>query len=183
MIDANIQNKTDIILENKTGPSDCNLELCGIICNPQKCLSRLSDQDLRKVFFERFELKTGEVITCSSKAAYHLSAFLIDTSQEKFGVIFLNGRNAFIHSDVLFEGTLTTTAVYQREIIKRALDLNAAAIIIGHNHPSGSVSPSLRDKEITETIKRACEAVEIRLHDHLIVGYDNWFSFSDHHML
>lgn len=183
MIDANIQNKTGTILENKTGPSDCNHELRGFICNPQKCLSRLSDQDLRKVFYERFELKTSEVITCSSKAAYHLSALLINTSQEKFGVIFLNGRNAFIHSDVLFEGTLTTTAVYQREIIKRALDLNAAAIIIGHNHPSGSVSPSPYDQEVTETIKRACEAIGIRLHDHLIVGYDNWFSFSDHHML
>lgn len=183
MIDANIQNKTGTIQENETGPSDSLHELFGIICNPQKCLSQLSDQDLRKVFFERFKLKTSEVITCSSKAADHLSAFLVDTSKEKFGVIFLNGRNAFIHSDVLFEGTLTTTAVYPREIIKRALDLNAAAIIIGHNHPSGSVSPSPYDQEITETIKRACEAVEIRLHDHLIIGNDNWFSFSDHHML
>ena len=183
MIDANIQNKAGTILENKTGPSDRNHELRGCTYNPQKCLCRLSDQDLRNVFFKRFEPKTSEVITGSSKAAYHLSALLIDTSQEKFGVIFLNGRNAFIHSEVLFEGTLTTTAVYPREIIKRALDLNAAAIIIGHNHPSGSVSPSLHDQEVTATIKRACEAVGIRLHDHLIVGYDKWFSFSDHHML
>ena len=145
--------------------------------------SQLSDEAIRKIFCDRFRIKYGEVIRGSSQAAHHMTAILTDMSREKFGVIYLNARNEFISSEILFEGTLTTAAVYPREVIKRALAGNAAGIIIGHNHPSGSVLPSLRDQEITRAIKRACKAVGIVLHDHLVIGYDKWFSFSDQGLL
>ena len=95
-------------------------------------------------------------------------------------MIYLNGKNAVISSEILFSGTLTTAAVYPREIIKRALEENAAAILVGHNHPSGNKNPSQDDLQITKKIKSACQTIDISLHDHLIVTSEGFYSFSDH---
>lgn len=146
-------------------------------------LNHLSDEDIRSVFFERFQVKPGEVIISSKQAVQHLNGLITNRDREKFAVIYLNGANALINSEVIFEGSLTTAAVYPREIVKRVIDNNAASIIIGHNHPSGSIYPSHWDKEVTRKIEQACSVVDVILHDHIIIGYDKWFSFLDNWML
>ena len=97
--------------------------------------------------------------------------------------MFLNGQNALITVEILFRGTLTTAAVYPREIIKLALENNAAAIICAHNHPSGNLNASRDDIAITKKIKDACGTVDISLHDHLIIAGDGHYSLADHGLL
>ncbi len=146
-------------------------------------VENLSDEELRQVFYERFQIKTGEVIISSKQAVQHLTGLITNRDREKFAVIYLNGTNALISSEVIFEGSLTIAAVYPREIVKRVINNGAASIIIGHNHPSGSIYPSYWDKEVTRKIEQACSVVEVILHDHIIIGHDKWFSFSDNWML
>ena len=145
-------------------------------------LSRISDEDLREAYSARFSMRVGEIFTGSAQVADHLQALLAGRTRETFVALFLNGRNALISSDIIFEGTLTQASVYPREIIKVALLKNAASIIVGHNHPSGQTRPSTDDQAITKSIKQACELLEIPLLDHVIVG-DGFFSFADSGLL
>ncbi len=83
----------------------------------------------------------------------------------------------------LFEGTLTTSAVYPREVIKRALANNAAALVFVHNHPSGNSNPSQDDIALTKQLKQATEAIDIYIHDHLIIANNDVYSFADHGLI
>ena len=91
-----------------------------------------------------------------------------DQHRERFAVLFLNSQHALIDYRVLFEGTLTATSVYPREIVRAALELNAAAIIITHNHPSGSTDFSVADQQMTRNVKAACATVDINVLDHIL---------------
>ncbi|MFC1593649.1 RadC family protein, partial [Candidatus Neomarinimicrobiota bacterium] len=124
-------------------------------------------------------------ITSSNDAADHITVLLSnDLSIEQFAVIFLNAANCIISSKIMFKGSLTSSAVYPREIIKKALELDAAAIIIAHNHPSGATNPSRDDIQITNKISDACKTVDIILHDHIIIaGKNGYYSFSDEGVL
>ena len=147
-------------------------------------LDRVSDSELDKEYRKRFFLSAGEELHGAEDAAKHFNMlFADDPAREYFGIIYLNGKNDVISSEVLFTGTLTTSAVYPREIIKRALEENAAAILVGHNHPSGSRQPSQDDLSITKKIKTACETVDIVLHDHLIITSTGYYSFADNGVL
>lgn len=149
-----------------------------------KVIARMNTEELLQNIRERVALMPGTVIGVGSQAADYFAVLLDDLRREKFGIIYLNAQNAFLSSEVLFEGSLTGSAIYPREIIKRVLELNAAAIIIGHNHPSGSVNPSERDKEITQVIRQACKTIEVVFHDHIIIGNNGrWFSFRDNLVL
>ena len=145
-------------------------------------LSRISDEDLKEAYSARFSMKVGEIFSGSRQVADHLQAMLAGRTRETVVAIFLNARNAFIGSEICFEGSVSQAVVFPREIVKVALLKNAAAIIIGHNHPSGQTRPSKDDQEITGKIKRACELVDIPLLDHVIVG-DGYFSFADQNIL
>ena len=145
-------------------------------------LSRISDEDLREAYSARFSMRVGDIFTGSAQVADHLQALLAGRTRETFVALFLNGRNALISSDIIFEGTLTQASVFPREILKVALLKNAASIIVGHNHPSGQTRPSTDDQAITKSLKQACELLEISLLDHLIVG-DGYFSFADSGLL
>ena len=145
-------------------------------------LSRISDEDLREAYSNRFSMRVGEIFTGSAQVADHLQALLAGRTRETFVALFLNGRNALISSDIIFEGTLTQASVFPREIIKVALLKNAAGIIVGHNHPSGQTRPSTDDQAITKSLKQACKLLEIPLLDHVIVG-DGFFSFADSGLL
>ena len=149
----------------------------------QLLLDRVSDQDLREAYLDRFTLKVGELLSNSQKVADHLATLLAGRTRETFAVLFLSGRNALIASEILFEGTLTQAVIFPREIVKYALLKNAAAIICGHNHPSGEIKPSGDDQAITRKIKQACELVDIQLLDHVIIGGDGFFSFADSGLL
>ena len=143
-------------------------------------LNRVSDSQLDKEYRKRFFLKAGDKLSSAEDAAKHFNVlFANNPTREHFGLIYLNGANKVIASEILFTGSLTTSQVHPREIIKRALEENAAAIVAGHNHPSGNLHPSQDDLQITKKIKLACETVEIALHDHVIVTSEGYYSFAD----
>jgi DNA repair protein RadC len=97
--------------------------------------------------------------------------------REQFRVLFLNRKNQLIADEVLQTGTIDQAPVYPREIVKRALDLGATAMILVHNHPSGDPTPSDSDITMTEEIIRAAAALEIIVHDHLIISRNGYSSF------
>lgn len=109
----------------------------------------------------------------------YLQAQLRDRMNEVFCVLFLDNRHRVLTFEELFQGTLNGTAVYPREIIKRALKHNAAAVILVHNHPSGVAEPSRADELLTTRLKEALTLVDIRLLDHLVVGDGEMVSFSE----
>jgi DNA repair protein RadC len=96
---------------------------------------------------------------------------------EQFRVLFLDNRNRLLADEAQGTGTVNHTPVYPREVVKRALELHASAIILVHNHPSGDPSPSGDDIEMTKEIKSAAQALGLVLHDHIIIGNGQWFSF------
>ncbi|MEM7430622.1 MAG: DNA repair protein RadC [Pseudomonadota bacterium] len=99
-----------------------------------------------------------------------LHARLTDRHYEVFCCLYLDNRHRVIRFDELFRGTIDGSSVYPREVVKEALATNAAAIIVAHNHPSGSAEPSQADAHISQRLKSALDLVDIRLLDHLIVG-------------
>jgi DNA repair protein RadC len=96
---------------------------------------------------------------------------------EEFHLLFLDRKNALIRDERQQQGTVDHTPVYPREVVKRALELNATAIIMVHNHPSGDVTPSRADIEMTKQVREAAKAVGIALHDHLVIGRGKHASF------
>lgn len=91
-----------------------------------------------------------------------------DQNRERFGVLFLDSQHGLITLETLFEGTLNQTTVYPREVVRRALQLNAAAVILTHNHPSGAVAASHADISLTKTLKSALALVDVNVLDHII---------------
>lgn len=98
--------------------------------------------------------------------------------QEKFYVLYLDAKNKTLLIDPVFTGSLSGCSVYPREIIKKAIELGAAALILAHNHPSGDLVPSRSDKKITKLIIIAADVHGITVHDHLIVNEQEYFSFN-----
>ncbi len=96
---------------------------------------------------------------------------------EQFRIIFLNSRNRIITDEVQTKGSINETAVYPREVVKRALELGAVAIIMVHNHPSGDATPSQADIDMTYKVQNACTPMGIHIHDHIIISKENIVSF------
>ena len=96
---------------------------------------------------------------------------------EQFRVLFLDRKNILVADEVQTRGTIDHTPVYPREIVKRALELGASALILVHNHPSGDPTPSRADIEMTRDIEKAAKALHITLHDHLVIGRAGHASF------
>lgn len=116
----------------------------------------------------------------SSKEVYEFMQPRIgDLPHEEFWVVYLNNANKVISTLQLSKGGITGTLVDVRLLLKEALVINATAIILAHNHPSGTLKPSTADKEITEKIKNACYSMDIKLLDHIIVTEKSYFSFQD----
>lgn len=112
-----------------------------------------------------------------------LAAHLRDLPHEVFCCFYLDNRNRLIHFEELFRGTLDGASVHPREVVKRALELNAAALILAHNHPSGVAEPSHADEAITRRLRDALALVEIRLLDHLVVGDGECTSLAERGLL
>lgn len=108
----------------------------------------------------------------------HLKAELSFQDREVFWVLFLNNQNQLISSEALFQGTINSANVYPREIVYRALSLNAAAIILAHNHPSGIAEPSISDRKITNKINETVSLFDIRVLDHFVIGSNDVISFA-----
>jgi DNA repair protein RadC len=97
-----------------------------------------------------------------------------------FTVFFLTSKNEILAIEELFRGTINTSAVHPREVVKRALQHGAAALICAHNHPSGNPEPSPQDRMLTRELKEACRLMEIALLDHLVIGHNRYWSFAEH---
>ncbi len=101
-----------------------------------------------------------------------------DLQKEVLTVIFLDSSYAILKTEIMAEGTVNVNTVYPREILKRGLELNAVALIIAHNHPSGSLKPSSQDIHLTKTLCLLCSLMQLKLLDHIIIG-DGAYSFAD----
>ena len=128
-------------------------------------------------------LKNRKKISSASSAEEFVISTLSGSGDERFLVIFLDTKNNIIDHEIMFEGTLNQTAVYPRKILESVFNRKAASIIIAHNHPSGDVTPSREDINITAKIKTACTAADIEILDHLIVGKGKCFSFFNNNMM
>lgn len=113
----------------------------------------------------------------------YLNAALARERVEQFRVLFLDARNHLLADEVQARGTINHTPVYPREVMKRALELHAAAIILVHNHPSGDPTPSRDDIAMTAETRKAAEALAIVLHDHIIIGNGRWVSLRERRLL
>ncbi len=116
----------------------------------------------------------------SSKEVFeYLYQALRDLKREKFKVMFLDSKNQILEEKTVFEGTVDSSAVYPREIMKEALKCNASSLIFVHNHPSGDPEPSLSDREITKELVFAADIMQLKVLDHIIIGNNRYFSFAD----
>ncbi len=132
----------------------------------------------------RQRIRGRKYMTSSRDVADFLVHSMRALKHEVFMVVYLDAAHAVIDSEVLSEGTLTVNTVYPRELIKRALGCNAAALVIAHNHPSGSLQPSSQDEQLTRILFLACSFMHITLLDHLIIGEgDRPYSFADHGLM
>ena len=113
----------------------------------------------------------------------YLGAMLGRERIEQFRILFLDNRNRLLADEAQSRGTVNHTPVYPREVVKRALELHATAMILVHNHPSGDPAPSRDDIEMTTAIAQAANVLGVLLHDHVIVGNGRWFSFRQEKLL
>lgn len=130
----------------------------------------------RRHLFET--VKRGEPLTRAQDTRNYLAARLRDYPHEVFACLFLDNRHRVIEFEELFRGTVDGASVHPREVVKRALHHNAAAVILTHNHPSGVSEPSQSDQRITQRLKDALALVDIRVLDHIVVG-DESVSFAE----
>jgi DNA repair protein RadC len=125
--------------------------------------------EIARRYFEE-ALPVGEAIKSPSDTEAFMQAKMRHLGHEVFCCLYLDNRHRVLLFDEMFRGTIDGTSVYPREVVKEALRINAAAVILAHNHPSGVAEPSQADERITKRLKSALELVDIRLLDHLIIG-------------
>ncbi|PTR17037.1 DNA replication and repair protein RadC [Nitrosospira sp. Nsp2] len=125
------------------------------------------------------KMKSGDAMSSPQSVRDYLRLTLQGKKHEIFVGIFLDAQNRTIAAEELFKGTLTQTSVYPREVVKRALHHNAAAIIFAHNHPSGLAEPSRADEILTQSLKQALALVDVNVLDHFIVGGGTAMSFAE----
>lgn len=134
----------------------------------------LSDQD-DAVILQALEIlerrhQRGSAMTSPSTVKRYLTLRASKHDREVFSVLFLDSQNRILTYEEMFLGTISQASVYPREVARRALMLNAAAVIVTHNHPSGNTQPSRADEELTKTLKSALALVDVRLLDHIITA-------------
>jgi len=165
-------------LDAKSIPELCEINGIG----PAKAILIKAALEAGKRLFLEKSVSTPKI--SSSEDVYDLFKLHVrDLDREIFKIVLLTSRNQIIMEKNLFEGSLSESLVAPREIVKEGVNHSAAAIIFVHNHPSGDPSPSAEDKRITKRLKLACELVGMRVLDHIIIGKDSYFSFSDSGLL
>jgi len=139
-----------------------------------KLFQEISERYLKeRIIGKKIKLK-------SPKEVYdYLFQSMQKNEKEIFKVLFLDAKNRIINTEDLFEGTLNSSVVYPREIMKKAINYNAVSLIFVHNHPSGNPEPSQSDKDITKNLVNAGKVMQIKILDHIIIGDNKYFSFAD----
>lgn len=133
---------------------------------------------LRRALEEDFE-ESSDSLSSPGSVRDYLRLFLGGQEFESFVALWLDAQHRMIAGMELFRGTLTQTSVYPREVVKKGLQLNAAAVIFAHNHPSGVAEPSQSDRMLTDALKQALSLVDIRVLDHFIVADITVMSFAE----
>ena len=129
------------------------------------------------------DMRQGPVLANPKTVREHLSLHFAGRERETFACLFLDNRHRLIAVEDLFLGTIDGASVHPREVVKRALQVNAAALILAHNHPSGVAEPSQADELITVRLRDALELVDIRVLDHIVVGDGACVSFAERGLL
>ncbi|MCB8874396.1 RadC family protein [Acidisoma silvae] len=124
----------------------------------------------------RAEVMDQPILATWDRIIDYLMAMLARERVEHFRVLFLDTKNRLVADEPQSRGTVNLTSVYPREVVRRALELNASAIILVHNHPSGNPTPSRQDIEMTQAVHKAAAALSIGLYDHIIIGNGQWAS-------
>lgn len=145
---------------------------------PVNAISLKLIQEIARKFLKEKAIKRTACQTPKEVFDY-LYHSMRDLKVEVFKVIFLDSRNRIIEIEDLFKGTLNKSAIYPREIMKKAISYNAISLIFAHNHPSGDPEPSDSDKEITKDLISAGKIMDIKVLDHIIIGDNRYYSFSD----
>lgn len=124
-------------------------------------------------------LPKGAKLTSPTRVREYLTVHLSEKEHEVFCVLFLDSQHRAISFDEMFQGTIDSASVYPREVVKRALQHNAAAVVLAHNHPSGDPSPSDADRRITDRLQEALGLIDVRVLDHLVIGQEPAVSFAE----
>ena len=125
------------------------------------------------------KMRQRDAMSNPDTVLHFLQLQLGNRAQEVFAVLFLDGQNRLLRFEEMFKGTINQTSVYPREVVLRALHHQAAAVVLCHNHPSGSVQPSRADETLTQTLKAALALVDVRVLDHVIVGQGQALSMAE----
>lgn len=118
-------------------------------------------------------VRTGPIFDSPARVKDYARVYFAQATadgREEFACLFLDGQHRLIACETLFRGTLSQTSVYPREVVRRALALNAGAVVFAHNHPSGASDPSRADEILTRVLKDALTLIDVRVLDHLVVG-------------
>ena len=129
------------------------------------------------------QLREREAFHSPGAVKQYLQLHLAHKMHEVFAVLFLDSQNKLLALEELFRGTLTQTSVYPREVVMRALHHHSAAVVLAHNHPSGSVQPSRADEALTQNLKSALALIDVRVLDHIIVGHGQTLSMAEQGLL
>ncbi len=147
-------------------------------------LKCISDSELREEYVKRFTRQKGTQLKSARDSADHLRSVFSEypTDQEHFAVVYLDGQNKIIKTEVVASGTINTAAIYPRVLLKRILELQAVSVLISHTHPSGLTDASNSDRTLTKKLQAGLALFDIDIIDHLIIGTD-FLSFSDQGLL
>ncbi|MEA3358990.1 MAG: DNA repair protein RadC [Thermodesulfobacteriota bacterium] len=135
-------------------------------------------KDIAVLYLEN-GLHNKDLLSSSEVVFNYLRASLKGCVDEEFRSLFLNSRNQLIAGETLQTGTVNRSVVYPRKIVERALHQHAVGVIVAHNHPAGTLTPSEEDIKVTKAIKEALKTVDVKLLDHIIIGGNNYFSFNE----
>lgn len=136
-----------------------------------------------RILANRRHRPIGQAFESATDVKAYCRLMLGEYQYEVFSVLFLDAKNCLIATEEMFRGTLTQTSVYPREVLVRALHHHASAVILTHNHPSGSLNPSRADSALTQTLKSALALVDVRVLDHIIVTPSDALSMAEKGMV
>jgi DNA repair protein RadC len=148
-----------------------NLEEETLISNALFCLEN------------RLRYNTGQYLKSSQDVHAYTKLQLAEEQDEVFAALFLTSQHQLIYFEKLFFGTINQATVYPRKIIKKALQHNAAKLIIAHNHPSQHCEPSRSDRELTRDIKKILDIIDVQLIDHIVITHQETYSFAENGLL
>jgi DNA repair protein RadC len=134
-------------------------------------------------YYLREDVLTRQQIASLNSLVDYCRTAMGGLKDEQFRILFLNSQNEIIAEEILQEGTVNQTVVYPRKVLELALKHKAVGLILVHNHPSGSLTPSTADRELTRTLVQASKTLNLTVHDHLIITRQGYFSLAEHNLL